>query len=816
MPGLARAIRSLSKARGFTLATIVMLALGIGASTAIFSLVYSVLLRDLPYANPSKLVAFRGEWRKRGLVDFPFSNADFFDLRDGAKSTFAGLAAFDTGRTSLPMADGRLEPVTWGIATPNLFRLLGAHIIAGRDFEEADGEPLSSDAGAAANPRANAAIISEEYWKRRYAANPAIIGHGLVNGTSGPTIVGILGAGFELLLPPNLIGVEPKPDYWVAARLRYDAANRNNVSLHIIGRLAPNASLSVAAKEVEAVAIRIDRTDEIRKGGDFHIHLEPMRRYLVARVRPAVLALMGAAAFLFLIACSNVASLMLVRTARHERELAVRAALGAGRWALAGQVLSEAVVIAGVGALVGFALALLATRALTALAPPGFPRLDGVGLSVPFCGFCFLAGLAAVFVSSLPALFGGFRSDLMLVLRRASRSVTGDGLLSRTVTVAEIALSCVLLVGSGLMIRSFLALERIDPGFDPRHVLTFELLSRRASKPEQRAEFLREVQQSLRTIPGVLEASAASGMPLLDTPIATRWGPEEALTDPSKFRQADVRAVLPNYFETMGVRLLEGRTFNEDDNAPNREVVVVDDLLAATAFPGRSAVGRHILMKWAKPEIERVEIIGVVQHQRLTALADVGREQFYVTDGYWYGAVSQFAVRTHGEPAELGGAIRKQMAMLSPEISVTGMRTMDSVVADAQAGTRFSLILLGVFGGIAWVLSGIGLFGIVSAAVHERTSELGIRIALGAMPTTLFTSVVQQGLVLCALGLAVGVPASIGLTRFMSSLLVGIQPSDPAALVSAGVAFLLIAAIASSLPAYRAVNIDPATTLRGE
>jgi putative ABC transport system permease protein len=367
------------------------------------------------------------------------------------------LAAFNTGRSYLPLADGRLEPVTWGAATTNLFQLLGARIIAGRDFEESDGEPQSSDAKAAANPGANAVIISQEYWKRRFAANPGVIGHGLINGTSGPTIVGVLEPGFKLLLPPNLIGVEPKPDYWVAARLRYDAPNRNNVSLHIIGRLAPGSSLSAAGKEVEAVADGIKRGDEIRKGGDFHIHLEPMRQYLVARVRPAVLALMGAAAFLFLIACSNVASLMLVRSARHERELAIRAALGAGRWALAGQVLSEAAVIAGVAALLGFALALLATRGLTALAPPGFPRLDGVGLSAPFGGFCFFASLAAVFVSSLPALIGGIRSDLMLILRRASRSVTGDGLFSRTVIVAEIALSCVLLVGSGLMIHSFLS-----------------------------------------------------------------------------------------------------------------------------------------------------------------------------------------------------------------------------------------------------------------------------------------------------------------------------------------------------------------------
>ncbi|MBV8904745.1 MAG: ABC transporter permease, partial [Acidobacteriia bacterium] len=504
--------------------------------------------------------------------------------------------------------------------------------------------------------------------------------------------------------------------------------------------------------------------------------------------------------------------------ARHERELAIRAALGAGRWALAGQVVSEAMVIASMGALVGFVLALLGTRALMALAPPGFPRLDGVGLSAPFCVFCFVASLAAVLISSLPALIGGLRSDLMLVLRSTSRSVTGDGLLARTVIVAEIALSCVLLVGSGLMIRSFLALQRIDPGFEPEHVLTFELFSHRASKPEQRAENLREVQQSLRTVPSVLEASAATGMPLIGTPIAARWGTEEALTDPSKFRQADVRTVLPRCFETLGVRLLEGRTFEENDNAPNREVVVVDDLLASTAFPGRSAVGQHILIgPWRTPQMERIEIIGVVKHQRLTALAELGREQFYLTDGYWgHGTVSHFAVRTRGDPAAVGDTIRKRMQMLSPEISVTGMRTMDSIVAEAQAGTRFPLFLLGLFGGIAWVLSGIGLFGIVSAAVHERTSEIGLRIALGAMPAALFASVLRRGLVLCALGLAVGISASIGLTRFMSSLLVGIKPTDPAALVAAGVAFLLISAIASSVPAYRAVNIDPATTLREE
>src|SRR5262245_18823885 len=390
--------RMLLKNPAFTLIAVITLALGIGANTAIFSVANAVLLRPLPYKNPDRLVLGVAELKQRNVTDWPFSNVDVFDLRNGAKTTFEGIAAVNTGRRIMPREDGAPEQVRVASVTPNFLRLLGAKIAVGRDFTEADGQPQPQQpdgtTGAQAPPLPTIAILSYEYWQRRYGGNSAILGKGMSNGGSGgPQIVGVLAPGFELLLPPKL-NSERLPDVWFAARLSYDTANRNNVAHWMIGRLKDGATLGQARAEAEVVATESRKADTIRQTAGFHFRLEPMGGYLVAEVRPAIIALTGAVIFLLLIACANVANLLLVRTSLRQRELAVRAALGAGWRRLVRQLLAEALLLAGAGALLGMGLAWLGVRQLLAIAPANLPRLDTIRLDPAALAYTALAGLA--------------------------------------------------------------------------------------------------------------------------------------------------------------------------------------------------------------------------------------------------------------------------------------------------------------------------------------------------------------------------------------------------------------------------------------
>ncbi|HEY6402873.1 MAG TPA: FtsX-like permease family protein, partial [Blastocatellia bacterium] len=547
----------------------------------------------------------------------------------------------------------------------------------------------------------------------------------------------------------------------------------------------------------------------------------PMGEFLVAEVRPTILALTGAASFLLLIACANVANLLLVRASLRQRELAVRAALGAGWGRLVRQMLVEALLLAGAGALLGLGLAWLGIRQLLAIAPANLPRLDSIKLDPVALAFTVLAGLAAAVIFGLPPALQASRPDVMNILRGSGRSGgLGRGrLLRNVVVITEVALSFVLLIGSGLMFRSFIALQRIDTGFDPHGLLTFQLLGVR-DKMEQaqaRAAFMRETQDRLRALPGVESVTAATPFPLAGGFGPMRWGLEQALSDPTKFQAVDFQYVLPGYFETLRTPLLAGRVFTEADNAPERNVVVIDQFLAAKAFPNESAVGKRILIRARTPEPEWVEVIGVVGHQRNVSLAEPGREQIYFTDGFrGHGAVSRWAVRVKGDPARHAATVRAEIARLNPNLLITEMQPMDALVERAQAGTRFSLMIIGVFAVIAALLAGVGLYGVLSTVVRQRTAEIGVRMAMGATPGRVFNLVVGHGLRLSATGVAIGVVAAFGLTRAMTSMLVVVKPTDPLTFVAMAALFLIIAAIASGLPARRASGLDPTIALREE
>jgi predicted permease len=822
---LVIAIRVLRKSPLFTLTAVATIALGLGASTAIFSVTNGVLMRPLPYKDPDRLVIASSDLRQRHVRDTPYSNADYIDLRDGATSVFEDLAGVFTFRDVIPREDGTPEQIRGAIVTTNFFRLLGGRIAFGRDFNPEDGIPQlpAPPQGAQAAPPQvpRVAILSYEYFQRRFGGNTAALGHPLVaGGQPSPVIVGVLGPNFRLYFPPEA-DQEAAPDLWIANRLGYDAANRNEFSIRAVGRLKPGVSLEQAQAAADDVAAEARKNFLIERTAGYYIRLEPMRRHLVAEVRPAILALMGSAIFLLLIACANVANLLLVRASLRERELAVCAALGASRWRLLLPLLTEAFLLSGMGAVVGLALAWIGIRELRDLAPANLPRLETIRIDSFVLAFTGGACLAATAIFGMLPAWRASRPGVASLLRGSSRNagLLGGSTLRNAVVTIEVALSFILLVGSGLMFRSFLELQRIDPGFDPHGLLMFQVAGNRTFRdpPEKRAAFIRQIQDRLKTIPGVESVAASDPFPLAGGFSPIRWGTEEALSDAGKFQATDNEIVLPGYFETMRMRLLAGRFFADDDNLPGRNVVVIDEFLANKAFHGQSAVGRRILIRIRTPEAEWVEVIGVVAHQHAVSLAEPGREQVYFADAFLgSGAVDFWAIRTGNDPSNYGNAVRAAIKEVDPRLLVTEMQPVESLVYHAQAGTRFALVLISVFAIIAGVLAGVGLYGVLSTAVRQRTSEIGVRMALGAGQTQILQLVVGQGLRLSAVGIAAGLIGAFVLTRLLRAMLVGVKATDPATFVTVAIVFLLVAAAASLLPARRAAALDPARSLREE
>jgi putative ABC transport system permease protein len=815
---LAFAVRTLRRSPVFTLAAVLTIALGIGASTAIFSVTHAVLLRPLPYADPARLVVMYMDLRARHTAGMPLSTENYADIRNGSTGVFEDMAAVRTVRQVLPGTDGTPEQIRLALVTTNFFRLTGAAVAVGRDFLDSDGLPQPLAAAAAGDGQAPApavAILSHAYWLRRYGGDPKVLGQRMPGGPRAE-IVGVLAPGLELMFPPGA-NVEQRPDCWVANRLIYDNANRNTFGLRVIGRLKPGVTLAQAQEQVESVAAEIRRNFPLQNTAGFYARLAPMHDTLVEEVRPAILALSGAVTFLLLIACANVANLLLVRAWTREGELAVRTALGAGRWRTVRQMLAEAFVLTGLGAGAGVALAWIGIRELRTIAPANLPRLDAVGIDPTVLGFTAAIALAVAVLFGMVPAWSAFRVDPMTVLRGSGRTA-GLNAAGRTfrngVVVAEVALCFVLLIGSGLMFRTFLELQRIDPGFDPHGLLTFQLLGGRPGPPEQRAELTRQVAERLGAIPGVERVTASFPFPLAGGFSTIRWGTGEALADNSKYQAVDWQIVRPGYFDTLRTRLVAGRTFTDADNDPARNLVVVDQMLAAKAFPNESAIGKRILIRIRTAEPEWVEIIGVVAHQRLVSLADPGREQIYFADRFTGGAANRWAMRVTGDPGSYGSAVRAAIAQVDPQFLITELQPMDALVRRAQAGTRFTLILIVLFATMAALLVGVGLYGVLATVVRQRTAELGVRMALGASPSAILRLVVGHGLALSAAGLAIGLAAAFVLTQAMTTMLVGVEPTDPLTFAVTVAVFLVIAVVSSWLPARRAAGLNLTSALR--
>ena len=823
----AFAARSLRKHPAFSITAILTLALGIGASTAIFSVVNAVLLRPLPYANAERLAIITEDLRVRGVVDFPMAPGDIYDIRQQG-TFFDGIAALNTNRGAAFRAieADRPEPVVVAGATTNIFKVLGLPVAYGRDFTDDDGIPnqfvQQPPPGAPAAqgpppppPLPVIGILGHSFWMSRFGGDTSIIGKTILIGNGRVSVVGVASPNAELLFPPTM-QVERRPDLWTALRVNFEGGSRQNVAFRLVGRLKDGVSMAAARGQIEHIGAEIMERFPTRKTAGVTFRLEPMKEYLVGGVRPAVIALMGAVLFVLLIACANVANLLLVRASQRERELAVRAAIGGSPWSIVRQLLAESLLVASAAAVVGVMLAASGVPLLLRLAPTTLPRLTDVSIDPMVLVFTIVASfVAAILFGLLPALRAS-RPNLADVLRATGRSpsLAGAASLRNAVIVAEVALSFVLLAGSGLMIRSFVRLTQVDPGFDPSGVLTFQIGNLGFTSAEEARGFMQQTRERLGGLPGVSGVTTVGILPFGGNQTGARWGTHEAAADPTRFRQGATFNVMPGYFEMMKTRLIAGRTFTEADNVPTSNVVILDDAAAALAFKGEPAVGKTILARIRTEEPETFTVIGVVQHQRHTLLFGDEKESmyfpFYATGG------NTWAVRVSGDPRRIEPTVRSVVTQLRPRALITNVRTLPEMVDVARAPTRFALVLMAVFAVIAAVLAGVGLYGVLSSVVRQRTSEIGIRMAFGSQASTIFKLILGQGLRLSAVGLGIGILVALAATRVMSSMLVGVAPHDPLTFVAMTLVFLLVAAAACWLPARRAASLDPNAALREE
>ena len=816
-------VRTLRKSPAFTLTALMTLALGIGATTAIFSVVNAVLLRPLPYSDPGQLALITADLTKRNVRDFPLAPGDLRDMQLNMRQ-FSGITGFFSFRISLVNDDGTSDQIRAAFVTPNFFAMLGGAVAPGRDFTEADGVRQAPPVRAPGDttppppPPPNVAVLGYEFWRRRYGGDRNVIGTLVPVGGGRALVAGIAPPRFELLVPPRF-GIERTPDIYIAARPDYSAP-RNGVLFRAIGRMKPGVTFQAARAELQQMNNDFDARFPGRLTSGNEERMEPLHAELVGDVKSAVLALMGGVMFVLLIACANVANLILVRTSRRERELAVRAAIGGSRSRLIRQMLAEALVLAGSGAALGLVLSQGGIDLLLAMGPAHLPRVGDVSIDTQVLAFTVLASLLAVALFGVVPALRASRPDLMFALRASGRSAgSGGGALRSGVAIAEVTLAFVLLIGSGLMLRSFIAITHVDPGFDSSGVLEFTA-QKFDRDPNARNAWIRLVPQRLSALPGVTAVTAAATLPFDGDGLAwtgARWGTEEAIANPDKYQQGDVYTVIPGYFAAIRTRLIEGRAFTDADNLPNSTSIIIDRTLAQKAFPGQSAVGKRLSVRFRTPEAEFVTVIGVVDHVRNTSLSAPGREAYFVTDGeQGFGAVQRWVVRTSGDAARLAASVRAEMKSIDATVPVTEMKPMDASLDVARAPTRFALVLIGIFAAIAALLSAVGLYGVLSSVVRERTNEIGVRVALGSSKQEIFRLVIGQGMRLSLSGIVLGLAAAFALTRVMRSMLVGVAPTDPATFAAVAALFCAIAGVACWLPARRAALLDPVTALRDE
>ncbi|HSJ65068.1 MAG TPA: ABC transporter permease [Gemmatimonadaceae bacterium] len=789
--------RGLRSSPGFAVTALLTLALGIGANTAIFSVVRGVLLEPLPFVEPDRLVRVWHANPADGITQGAVSEPDFLDWRAQARSAESmGAYFFADGLSGLDLTgEGEPERLSAALATDGFFETLGTPALRGRTFR-----PEEQVAG---NDRF--VVLSHGFWTRRFGADPAILGRPLTLNGEPFEVVGIMPPGFTYPAERTL-------DLWVPLSVfGPDAIGRSRGShfLGVIARLSPGASESRLAQELSAVADRLSREFPENPGWDAVTTL-PVRESILGEVRRPLVVLMVAVALLLLIACVNIASLLLARATGKQRELAVRAALGAGRWRIARQLLTESVMLGVLGGVLGAGLAVVGVRALASAGAGELPRAAEIGIDGPVLAFTFgVSVLCGLLFGLAPTLRGS--ANLEAVLRAGARGSVGrpGQRLRGALVVAEVALAVVLVIGAGLATKSFARLMSVDPGFQPENALvaTASVPGRYDGGEARRAYYYR-VLDAVRAIPGVRAAGAIRDLPLrangemitLDLP---------GLAAPGEGPNVQLHQISTDYFKAIGTPLRSGRAFALTDAADAPPVAIVNEELVRRLWPGEEAVGKTLRLGQAE-----AQVIGVVGNVRQRGLAAPVEPTMYLHALQNFRSRMSIVVRVDGDPARYASAVRQAIWSQDPEQTITGVATLESVVGTAVARPRLLAWLLALFGLIALTLGALGIFGVLAYAVSQRRQEIGVRVALGARPRTVLRLIVGQGMLLAAVGVVIGIGGALLVTRWMQEVLYEIHPTDVATFIQVVVVLATAAMLASWLPARRALRIDPVSTLR--
>ena len=805
---LRYALRKLAKAPAFAAIAILTVALGIGANTAIFSLVNGVLLRPLPFPNAERIIYFEGKNPAAGITE---SNISYLDFTDWSQQTdlFASTAAYWTGTANFGADGAEPERVPRAGVTTGFFSVLGVQPVLGRTFvpEDDKGWPQS------------VAIISHGLWKRRFGSDPAIVGKQVQMSSWPLTIIGVMPLGFEY---------PEQTQVWVPTAVNLSDEPRDNRVWSAIARLNTGIDLKQAQTRLSAINAQLGKQfHETNKGWD--VFVSTLHERLVREIKPSLLALLGAVGFVLLIACANVANLLLARSAARQKEIAIRAAMGASRTRVLRQMLTESILLSAIGGIAGLVLSIWLTDLLMSMLPEGAPRLEQIGIDYRVLTFAVgVSALTGILFGIVPALQAS-KLDVTSALKEGGRSGEGHRRTSARslLLIGEVALSLMLLVGAGLLIKSFLRLQEVRPGFNAHKVLIANLaLQGPKYKDDQPCvEFFRQLMERLEVVPGVQAAGGSVNLPLNASGYAIGRGfiPEGRPLTVDENRDAMFSTITGDYFRALQIPLLSGRTFEPGDNADGPKVVIINETTAKRHFGSPTAAIGKRLSIWSafrghrRDEKFMREIVGVVGDTKTGSLTGEGGAQIYVPhaqDSQWN--FMGLVIRTGGDPAAFAATLRREVQALDKDQPTYNVRTMDDVVVNSLGTRRVSMQLFAVFAGTALLLAVVGIYGVISYSVAQRTRELGIRIALGAQRTDMMRMVLQQSLAIVGIGLGVGLISSLGATRLMRTLLYGVSANDFSIYALVLLVLSAAALLASYLPARRAMNVDPMVALRYE
>ena len=792
-------VRSLLKHPGFTAIAVVILALAIAATTSIFSVVNAVLLRPLPFPEPERLVVINEINPQQGPEPFELSYLNWLDLRQQSKS-FEEIAGVNFASFVLDL-NGEPSRVQGMGVSANLFPLLRAQAAQGRTFLPEDEKPGAN----------RVAVVSHQFWQRHFL-NQSLNGQGIKLDNQGFAIVGVMSPGFQF--------PDDKMDVWVP--FGPDSGERffQNRAVHFIfglGRLKAGVTQAQAASELTTIFSDIQRAHANEDDGHA-VTLTPLHERVTGDLKPALFVLLGAVIFVLLIGCANVANLQLARTASRVREMAIRVALGASRWRVIRQSLVESLLLSLIGGALGFLLAMWTITWLLLHLPEGFPRASEIGVNAAVFVFTFAVSLLTGIVFGLVPAIQAARTDVNHALKSGGKgSINSGSRLRRVLVVGEIALSLMLFIGAGLLIKSFWLLTHVNPGFQPDHLLTLHvsLPEQKYSEDAQVIEFFRKVPEQLSSLPGVKAVSAVNRLPISGGDPHGNLTIESRTFNTGEAPAVSYRRILPNYFRAMGIPLVQGREFDDRDTGGKPDVVIVNQKMAQRYWPTGDAVGKRI--KIGPPEREPwltiVGVVGNVNHTGLDTEPDLATYEPHAKRPW---SSMTVLVRTNGDPLSLAVPVQRELKNAEKEILIEDVVTMNRRLDLSVAPQRMNVVLLGTFAFIALVLAAAGIYGVMAQSVAQRTQEIGLRMALGAQLRDVLTMVLRSGLSLALLGISIGLAGAFGLTRLMSKLLFGVTPTDAVTFASVAGILFVVALLACYIPARRATRVDPSIALRYE